>query len=108
MVFGTLADLQGIGGETTIQRLALDTSDSEAGGPVFDQTGSVLGMVLPGLDGARALPAEVTLALRADQLTDVFAAAGLRPTLSSRTTAMGRERLARLGADMTVTVTCWN
>jgi peptidoglycan hydrolase-like protein with peptidoglycan-binding domain len=108
MVFGTLAELQGIAGETTIQRLALDTSDSEAGGPVLDQTGSVLGMVLPGLSGARALPADVTLALRADQLTDVFAAAGLRITPSSRTDVMGRERLARLGADMTVTVTCWN
>lgn len=108
MVFGTLEELQGIAGETTIQRLALDTAESEAGGPVFDQTGAVLGMVLPGLSGARALPEDVTLALRADQLTDVFAAAGLRTTLSNRSEVMGRERLARLGADMTVTVSCWN
>jgi S1-C subfamily serine protease len=108
MAFGTLADLQGINGEATIQRLALDTSESEAGGPVFDVTGSVLGMVLPGSTSDRALPDDVTLALRADQLAQVFAAAGLTPTISTRTDAMGRERLARLGADMTVTVSCWN
>ncbi|MDG3042303.1 serine protease [Roseicyclus marinus] len=108
MVFGTLAELQGIDGEQTLQRLALPTADSEAGGPVFDLTGSVLGMVLPGVSGARALPEDVTLALRADQLGDVFAAAGLNPTLSTRTETLSRDRLARLGADMTVTVTCWN
>lgn len=108
MAFGTLADLQGINGEATIQRLALDTADSEAGGPVFDLTGSVLGMVLPGSTADRALPEGVTLALRADQLSQVFATAGLAPTISTRTEAMGRERLARLGADMTVTVSCWN
>ena len=108
MAFGTLADLQGINGEATIQRLALDTADSEAGGPVFDLTGSVLGMVLPGATADRALPEGVTLALRADQLAQVFATAGLTPTISTRTEAMGRERLARLGADMTVTVSCWN
>ena len=108
MVFGTLADLQGIDGEPTIQRLALATADSEAGGPVFDLTGSVLGMVLPGASGARTLPEDVTLALRADQLGDVFAAAGLNPAISARTETLSRDRLARLGADMTVTVTCWN
>ncbi|PWK60489.1 serine protease [Roseicyclus mahoneyensis] len=108
MAFGTLADLRGMNGEETIQRLALDTADSEAGGPVFDLTGTVVGMVLPGATEARALPADVTLALRADQLGAALAAAGLTPTISTRTTTMSRERLARLGADMTVTVTCWN
>jgi hypothetical protein len=108
MAFGTLADLQGINGEATIQRLSLDTADSEAGGPVFDLTGSVLGMVLPGATEGRTLPEDVTLALRADQLSAAFAAAGLTPTISTRTETMSRERLARLGADMTVTVSCWN
>ncbi|MBF9060802.1 peptidoglycan-binding protein [Rhodobacterales bacterium HKCCSP123] len=108
MAFGTLADLQGINGETEVQRLDVATQASEAGGPVFDTTGTVLGMVLPGMSSGRALPEGVTLALRADQLGPVLAAAGVSPTLSARTEAMNRERLARLGADMTVTVSCWN
>lgn len=108
MAFGTLADLQGINGEPMIQRLALATADSEAGGPVFDLTGSVLGMVLPGMTGDRALPEDVTLALRADQLSQAFASAGLTPAVSTRSATLSRERLARLGAAITVTVSCWN
>jgi S1-C subfamily serine protease len=108
MAFGTLADLQGINGEDTVQRLDVATEMSEAGGPVLDSTGTVLGMVLPGMSSGRALPEGVTLALRADKLGEVLAAAGVAPTISARSEAMNRERLARLGADMTVTVSCWN
>jgi S1-C subfamily serine protease len=108
MAFGTLADLQGINGEDTVQRLDVATETSEAGGPVLDSTGTVLGMVLPGMSSGRALPEGVTLALRADKLGEVLAAAGVAPTISARSEAMNRERLARLGADMTVTVSCWN
>jgi len=108
MNFGELADLRGINGEETRQRLAIETSDSEAGGPVLDQSGVVLGMVLPGNADGRALPPEVTLALRADQLTDVLAEAGVTAAPSTRTGVMKRDNLARLGADMTVTVSCWN
>ncbi len=108
MSFGRLAELQGVNGEDTIQRLELDTTDSEAGGPVFDFTGSVLGMILPGDTDGRALPQDVTLALRGDKLTDVLAQAGVTTSASERVAAMNRENLARLGADMTVTVSCWN
>ena len=108
MAFGTLADLNGLNGEETMQRLDLATAASEAGGPVLDTTGTVLGMVLPGMASGRALPEGVTLALRADQLAGLLASAGVAPTLSTRTEPMNRERLARLGADMSVTVSCWN
>jgi len=108
MGFGTLADLQGINGEQTVQRLDVATAESEAGGPVFDSAGTVLGMVLPGMAGGRALPANVTLALRADQLGDALKAAGITTRASTRNTTLNRELLARLGAEMTVTVSCWN
>jgi len=106
--FGELSDLRGVNGEESLQRLTMETVDSEAGGPVLDLSGRVLGMVLPGMTGGRALPPEVTLALRADQLTGVLAEAGVTPQLASGGGVMNRENLARLGADMTVTVSCWN
>jgi len=108
MAFGTLAEITGINGEETVQRLDLATADSEAGGPVFDTNGTVLGMALPGSASGRALPEGVTLALRADRLGEALAAAGVVPTISTRSVALGRNTLARLGADMTVTVSCWN
>jgi S1-C subfamily serine protease len=108
MAFGTLADLRGINGEDTMQRLDLGTADSEAGGPVFDMTGSLQGMVLPRIIGNRALPDDVTMALGAEPLRSVLAAAGITPTQSQRGEPLNRELLARYGADITVTVSCWN
>lgn len=108
MVFGTLAELQGLNGERMIQRLNVTTTESEAGGPVLDTTGSVLGMVLPDAAAGRALPSDVTLALRADLLGEALARATVTPRPSERTETLSRERLARLGAEMTVTVSCWN
>ena len=108
MSFGTLADPRGINGETTMQRLTLSTNESEVGGPVLDLTGAVVGMVLPNDHTARALPADVTLALRADTLAQALGAAGTPAIISDRQGVMNRETLARLGADMTVTISCWN
>jgi len=109
LTFGTLADLRGMNGEETVQRLDVSTQDSEAGGPVMDGTGAVLGMVLPGEIAGRAMPDDVTFALRGDQLAAVLTEAGVTPTLpDAGAPTMNRERLARLGAGMTVLVSCWN
>ncbi|MCR9068802.1 MAG: trypsin-like peptidase domain-containing protein [Rhodobacteraceae bacterium] len=108
MSFGTLAALEGMNGETTLQRLDIATAESEAGAPVLDFTGSVTGMVLPGTVSGRTLPADVTLALQVDALRDALTAAGLVLDAAPREDRMNEENLARLGADMTVTVSCWN
>lgn len=106
--FGTLADLRGVNGEETVQRLAVDTADSEAGGPVLDLSGNVIGVVLPGTVGDRTLPADVTLALRSDQLVPVLQGAGVGLTLAQPVGALNRENISREAADMTVRVSCWN
>ncbi|QXT41285.1 serine protease [Gymnodinialimonas ceratoperidinii] len=106
--FGSLEDLRGMNGEETMQRLAVETADTEAGGPVLDLSGNVIGMVLPGTIGNRALPSDVTMALRADQLIGVLADAGVSVTQAQPVGALNRENLSREAADMTVRVSCWN
>ncbi|MDG4647665.1 trypsin-like peptidase domain-containing protein [Roseibacterium sp. SDUM158017] len=107
--FGTLAALEGVNGEDWMQRLDVTTADSEAGSPVLDMTGSVLGMVLPGDAGGRALPDEVTLALGAGALREALAAAGVAlPAAAGSQAALNRDQIARLGADIAVRVSCWN
>lgn len=106
--FGRLADLRGVNGEDTVQRLDVATADTEAGGPVLDIMGSVIGMVLPGTVGDRTLPSEVTLALRADQLIGVLQTAGVSITLAQPVGALNRENISREAADITVRVSCWN
>ncbi|QBY00935.1 peptidoglycan-binding protein [Rhodophyticola sp. CCM32] len=108
LTFGTLADLTGLNGEQNIQRLDITSEDSDAGGPVLDTSGAVLGMMLPEAAEGRALPDGVSFALRGDQLTTVLAEAGVTPAIATGGRTLGREALARLGADMTVLVSCWN
>ena len=108
LTYGTIADVTGLNGEDTIQRLALEARDTETGGPVFDPTGAVLGMVLPSEVEGRSLPAGVSFALRGDQLAAVLNEAGITPSAAPQERALGQEALARLGASMTVLVSCWN
>lgn len=106
--FGSLQDLRGVNGEDTVQRLAVNTADTEAGGPVLDLSGNVIGMVLPGTVGNRTLPSDVTLALRADQLIGVLQSAGVGITLAQPIGVLNRENVSREAQDMTVRVSCWN
>jgi S1-C subfamily serine protease len=107
--FGELADLRGVNGEENIQRLQVPTADTEAGGPVLDIAGRVIGMVLPGTVEGRTLPEEVTLALRADQLVGPLQEAGIGVSVAQPAGgALNRENLSREAADMTVRVSCWN
>ncbi|MFW5641613.1 MAG: trypsin-like peptidase domain-containing protein [Roseicyclus sp.] len=107
--FGTVAALTGVDGETWMKRLDVATADSEAGGPVLDATGAVLGMVLPGTAGTRVLPAEVTLALSAESLRAALGEAGIAlDTAPGGGETLNRDQLARLAADISVRVSCWN
>jgi S1-C subfamily serine protease len=107
--FGTLADLQGLNGEDTLARLELDVEPSEAGAPVLDATGAVVGMILPEPDMGRALPEGVTFALRGDRMAEFLGQAGVGLTSAPVTAEpLTRNALARYGSDLAVLVTCWN
>lgn len=107
--FGTLEDLRGLNGDTTIQRLAMNVEPSEAGAPVLDATGAVLGMILPEPTGGRALPEGVSFALRGDQMAALLAQAGVTASAASvQSESLSRNALARYGMDLAVLVTCWN
>lgn len=108
MTFGTLADLRGLGGEEDRARLALSALPGDAGGPVFDATGSVLGMLLPKAAGdGRVLPEGVAFAASSGAIAAVLAERGLAPRPSSRAGAMAAEDLTRHALGMTVLVSCW-
>ncbi|MDP4033533.1 MAG: serine protease [Pseudorhodobacter sp.] len=107
--FGTFEDDRGLNGEAGLARLALDTLPGDAGGPVFDSAGSVLGMLLPrAMGGARQLPAGVSFATSAAVLAGKLAEAGVPSTASYRQGALAPEDLNRLATGMTVLVSCWH
>ncbi|MFZ7089473.1 serine protease [Primorskyibacter sp. 2E233] len=108
MTFGTLEDLQGLGGEAQLKRLALASMPGDAGGPVFDTGGTVVGMLLPREEeGSRRLPDEVSFATKPVEILNFLRAQGIQPIARGTASALAPEDLTALGKDMTVLVSCW-
>ena len=108
LTFGTLEEMKGLNGEAGIARLSLDALPGDAGGPVLDGAGTVIGMLLPrDVTGTRKLPASVSYALQAATLAPRLTDAGVTPAASARNGALAPEDLNRLAEGMTVLVSCW-
>ncbi|MGZ2257018.1 serine protease [Roseobacter sp. A03A-229] len=107
MTFGTLADLRGLQGEEDLSRLNLKSLPGDAGGPVFDTSGNVLGMLLPRGGGQRQLPQEVTFALAGGAIAQVLETAGISTPRPGATAALAPEDITAQAVDMTVLVSCW-
>jgi peptidoglycan hydrolase-like protein with peptidoglycan-binding domain len=108
LTFGTLADLNGLTDGAARMRLALKALPGDAGGPLFDRTGAVIGMLTPPpLDPARLLPADVTEALEAPALAPDLALHGFAPLAATDTAILAPEDLMLKAQAMTVQVSCW-
>ena len=108
LTFGTLADIKGLNGDTRVQRLEIASHAGDVGGPVFDGSGAVTGLLLAGDDGARQLPDSVAFAADTPVLAEFLSANGIRPATSQTTEPMAPEDLTLLAGDLTVLVGCWN
>ncbi len=108
LTFGRLADLRGLNGEEEVKRLALTAQPGDAGGPVFDNGGAILGMLLPRADKAgQVLPPEVSFSVDADQIVASLAEAGITVDTTDTQAFMPPETLTLRAADQTVLVSCW-
>lgn len=109
MSFGTLADVRGLRGEENINRLALRSRTGDAGGPVLDRTGAVIGMITSAPEGGQTLPDDVTFALAAATLVEASGDAGITlPQAALEGTAgLTAFQLSEKASGMTVLVSCW-
>lgn len=107
MTFGKLADIRGLGGEEELRRLALNTLPGDAGAPVFDAGGAVVGLLLPRAASGRQLPDEVSFATGAEVLEAMLSKAGITPRKANGAAVMAPEDLTALASTMTVLVSCW-
>ena len=108
LTFGALSDLKGLNGEETLKRLAVKAQPGDSGGPVFDDNGHVVGMLLPRTDGDRKLPEDVTFALDGAVILKAAQNAGLNSKMAQSTAAPIAPRDLTLRAQgMTVLVSCW-
>ena len=109
LTYGKLSDLKGLQGEPTLKRLAMVTTAGDAGGPVFDTSGSVLGMLLPDEETAgKVLPENVSFASDTVAIVDFLSANGIGAVASEKNDRVAPEDLTWQAADITVLVSCWN
>ena len=107
LTFGKVADVRGLAGEENLNRLSLKAQAGDAGGPVFDASGNVVGMLLPKPTGAQELPEDVSFALDGDSIATLATQAGVQLTASDRTGSVAPRDLRLAAQGMTVLVSCW-
>lgn len=108
LTFGTVADVKGLDGNALVERLAVAIEPGDAGGPVLDVSGTVVGMVLPAEEGARQLPEDVAFAADAPVLSAFLIENGVTPAPGVSEDVLPPEDLSLLATDLTVLVSCWN
>lgn len=109
VTYGTLADIRGLEGEDDLDRLSLATRPGDAGGPVFDSTGAIIGMMRARSgDDASQLPPDVNFAVDVPAIAEFLDGAGVPLRASDRSAPLAPEDLTTLAGDLTVRVSCWN
>ncbi|MEM1003987.1 MAG: serine protease [Pseudomonadota bacterium] len=108
LTYGQVADVRGLNGEAGVKRLALAAQPGDAGGPVFDDSGNVVGMLLPTRSNGRTLPGSVSLAASVDRLTDILSKAGVDGQSGQDASRISPNELNRRATGMTVLVHCWD
>ncbi|MBL6426666.1 MAG: trypsin-like peptidase domain-containing protein [Maritimibacter sp.] len=107
LTFGQLADIKGLDGEDNVYRLDLEAQDGDAGGPIVDNAGMVLGMLKSDSDGSRQFPDEVSFATKAPALAAFLEANGVVTEPVIPASSLSPHALAVKAADMSVLVSCW-
>lgn len=105
--FGKLEDVKGLDGNKSLSRLSMRVRDGDAGGPVLNQTGAVVGMLLPRGNGGPQIPEDVALSLDAVQVVKAASDIGLELDAQAPTEILSSAKMADQARDMTVLVSCW-
>jgi len=109
LTFGRLEDIRGLNGEDALQRLSLLAEPGDAGGPVFDISGAVIGLLAPATSPAgQQLPEITRFATRSTAIIDLLFTNNISPTAPSSDTPIAPEDLTTRATNMTVLVSCWN
>ncbi len=107
LTFGKLADVRGLQGEENLSRLDLSAQPGDAGGPVFDISGNVMGMLLPKPTDGPQLPDNVSFALDRNAIAELASTAGLSVAAADKAGRIAPRDLTIAAQGMTVLVSCW-
>ncbi|TDL79890.1 peptidoglycan-binding protein [Palleronia sediminis] len=108
LTYGEVSDMRGLDGDARLDRYTLDAQPGDAGGPVLDPAGNVLGALLSDPVEGRTLPQDVAFAADAEVVVAFLEANGITAdTARSTGDPIARGLLETRATDMTVLVGCW-
>jgi S1-C subfamily serine protease len=110
--FGHVSSTTGIRNNPAQMQISVPVQRGNSGGPVFDQAGNIIGMVVSKLDALKIarrmgdLPQNVNFAIRGEVLSDFLQKNNVEFTASEDTTRLENTDIASQGAAVTVRVRC--
>jgi S1-C subfamily serine protease len=110
--FGHIAATAGIRGNAKQMQISVPIQRGHSGGPVFDQAGNVIGVVVSKLDALKVaqrigdLPQNINFAIRGDVVQSFLEAQGANYTASNSSARLENTDIAARGAAVTVRVRC--
>jgi len=110
--FGHVASVVGVRGSTAQMQISVPVQRGASGGPVLDQSGQLIGVVVSKLDALKLaeklgdLPQNVNFAVRGDTVRAFLDAQRVDYRVTESGTRLENTELAKKGAEMTVRVLC--
>ena len=110
--FGHIAATAGLRGNAAQMQISVPIQRGHSGGPVFDQAGNVIGVVVSKLDALKVaqrigdLPQNINFAIRGDTVRTFLEAQNVNFTASDASAKLENTEIASRGAAVTVRVRC--
>jgi len=106
--YGTITDTKGLAGDRHELRVSAFLEKGDAGGPVLDDRGAVLGLNLLKPASDSGLPEYVNFALKTGEITAMLEAGNITYGTSRALDPVAPEDLAAMAGDFTAKASCWH
>lgn len=84
-----------------------EVTDGDFGGPILDDTGSVIGMLSRALPQGKILPTNIHMAQTSETMVNLLGEGALDTVTSTKSSSLDLKQISRLARDMTVLIRCF-
>ena len=109
---GMVSAVKGMGDDSAQFQMDAAVQPGNSGGPIYDENGNIVGVVVPNLDPLKvaktigSLPQNVNFGIKASTVRQFLTSAGLPTKWSNRTERKSTKELAQIAKNQTVMVVC--
>ena len=110
---GNISALAGIGDDATEYQITAPVQPGNSGGPLFDQSGNVVGIVVAKLDALQVakwtgdVPQNVNFAIKSSIVQSFLHANGIQYSVAPSQAKLGPAETSQRASNFTIVVECW-